>query len=221
MSTNDPETKESIIYHQIRDAILQNEFEPGTVLIERKLSDQYGVSRSPVRYALRQLVKEGMLDDEPGKGIVVPVYTLEDILGVYDLLEVLQVYALQVSLKNYDEKADETLGKIMEETKNSLDAKDLMGRMDWDVQFHKFIIGYVNNKWLSKMFDLLLNQKRRFDITSFSDFEHGRETTQQHEDLYNAIVARDLDAAIETERKHSQYIKQYYIEKLVTNRYNV
>lgn len=95
-------TKEMMVYNKVKEAILNNEFEPGTVLVERKLSEKYNVSRSPVRYALRQLAKEGLLADEPGKGIIVPTYTLEDILEVYDLLEVLQIYAVQVSLKNYD-----------------------------------------------------------------------------------------------------------------------
>lgn len=214
-------TKESMVYNQIKQAILHNEFEPGTVLVERKLSEIYNVSRSPVRYALRQLAKEGLLADEPGKGIVVPVYTLEDILEVYDLLEVLQVYALQVSLKNYDMIADATLCQILEKTKQYMSKEDLIERMEWDVKFHNFIIHYVNNKRLDMMFELLVNQKRRFDITSFHDAEHAELSTQQHEKIYQAIKDRDLDASIAAVKEHSQYIKQYYINKLVTGRYNV
>ncbi len=214
-------TKEMLVYQQLRESILKNEYEPGTVLVERKLSEIYHVSRSPVRYAMRQLVREGLLTEEPGKGIVVPYYTLEDILGVYDLLEVLQVYALQVSLKNYDANADRTLTQIMEETEKASKGGDLIERMDWDVKFHNFIIHFVHNRWLDKMFELLLNQKRRFDVTSFEDLEHGRETTSQHKKIYEAILARDLDGAINAEREHSQYIKQYYINKLVTGRYNI
>lgn len=214
-------TKEMAVYHQLREAILRNEYEPGTVLVERQLSETYNVSRSPVRYALRQLVREELLTEEPGKGIVVPVYTLEDILGVYDLLEVLQVYALQVSLKNYDAVSDRTLMQIMEETEKESQVGDLIERMEWDVKFHSFIIHSVHNRWLDKMFELLLNQKRRFDVTSFEDLEHGKETTKQHHKIYEAILARDLDGAIAAEREHSQYIKKYYISKLVTGRYNI
>lgn len=214
-------TKENMVYNQIKKAILHNEFEPGTVLVERKLSEAYNVSRSPVRYALRQLAKEGLLTDEPGKGIVVPIYTLEDILEVYDLLEVLQVYALQVSLKNYDLIADATLGQIIEQTNKFLSSEDLIERMEWDIKFHNFLIHYVNNKRLDMMFELLVNQKRRFDITSFHDLEHGEKTTGHHQKIYEAIKARDLEASIAAVKEHSQYIKQYYINKLVTGRYNV
>ena len=71
------------------------------------------------------------------------------------------------------------------------------------------------------MFELLVNQKRRFDITSFHDTEHAELSTQQHEKIYQAIRDRDLDASIAAVKEHSQYIKQYYINKLVTGRYNV
>ena len=205
-------TKEVMVYNKIKEAILNNEFKPGTVLVERKLSESY---------ALRQLAKEGLLTDEPGKGIIVPVYTLEDILEVYDLLEVLQVYAIQVSLKNYDMIADATLGQIMEQMRKSMTDENLIRRMDWDVKFHEFIIHHVSNKRLDMIFDLLVNQKRRFDITSFHDPEHGEMTTKQHQKIYAAILARDQEACIAAIKEHSQYIKQYYINKLVTGRYNL
>lgn len=214
-------TKELMLYNQVKQAILHNEFEPGTIMVERKLSEAYQVSRSPVRYALRQLAKEGLLVDEPGKGIVVPVYTLEDILEVYDLLEVLQGYALQTSLKNYDLVADAALGQILEKMKECITAGDLIERMEWDIKFHYFMVQYVNNKRLDMIFELLVNQKRRFDITSYQDLEHGRQTTLQHEQIYEAIRKRDLEAVLEAEKEHSQYIKQYYINKLVMGRYNV
>ena len=214
-------TKERQVYNQIKEAILKNEFKPGTVLVERRLSEIYNVSRSPVRYALRQLAKEGLLTDEPGKGIIVPVYTLEDILEVYDLLEVLQVYAIQVSLKNYDLITDATLGQIIEQQRKASEHDDMLKRSEWDVKFHEFMIHHVSNKRLDMIFELLVNQKRRFDLTSFNDIEHGQKSDEQHEKIYQAILDRDVDRCVEAVREHLQYIKQYYINKLVTGRYNL
>ncbi len=214
-------TKEEMLYEQIKQDILKNEFPPGTVLVERKLTERYGVSRSPVRYALRQLVKDGLLSGEPGKGIIVPEYTLEDILEVYDLLEVLQVYALQVSLKNYGDIADQELDRIISETLDLTEEKSYEERMEWDIRFHEYIIRRVNNKRLTHIFEMLVNQKRRFDVTSFGDAEHSQKSDAQHVKMFEAIKSRDLDAAIAALREHEQYIKQYYIEKLVIGRYNL
>ena len=121
-------TKETAIYHKIKEAILHNEF-------------------------------------EPGKGIIVPVYTLEDILEVYDLLEVLQVYALEVSLKNYDLIADATLGQILEQTKKYMNEGDLIDRMEWDAKFHNFIIQYVGKRMRHlRMQEVLAVRKKRNQI---------------------------------------------------------
>lgn len=214
-------TKEELLYQQLKQAVLQNEFEPGTIMVERKLTELYHVSRSPVRYALRQLTKEGLLLNKQGIGIVVPVYNLEDILEVYDLLEVLQMYALQISIKKYDAAADQALGQILDQMKRCLEEENLVERMEWDIKFHNFMVHHANNKRLNMLFEMMTDQKRRFDVSSYDDMEHGRQTTMQHERIYEAVKGRDLDAVIAAEREHSQYIKQYYIDKLVTGRYNV
>ena len=208
-------TKEDMIYEQIKQDILNNEFPAGTVLVERKLTERYQVSRSPVRYALRLLVKDGLLTGEPGKGIMVPVYTLEDIL------EVLQIYAIQMSLKNYDEAIDEEMSRILEETRKNTSEDRLDVRMQWDIRFHDCIIHNVHNRRLNSIFETLVNQKRRFDITSFHDVEHGKKTNDQHEQIFAALKARDMEGAIAAVRAHEAYIKQYYIEKLITGRYNI
>lgn len=214
-------TKEVMVYEQIKKDILNNVYEPGTVLVERKLTEKYSVSRSPVRYALRQLVKDGLLSGEPGKGIVVSVYTLEDILEVYDLLEVLQIHALRVSLKNYNIIADAKLEYILEQMKKLTAADSMDERMEWDIRFHNFIIHSVNNRRLDMIFEMLVNQKRRFDSASFQDVEHGHIATSQHEKIFKAIKARDVEASIAALKEHEQYIKQYYIDKLVTERYSL
>ena len=214
-------TKEELLYEQIKQDILNNEFEPGTIMVERKLTEKYNVSRSPVRYALRQLVRDGLLSGEPGKGILVPAYTLEDILEVYDLLEILQIYALQMSLHNYDETAIAELRNILDEANSLTGEETLADRMKWDIAFHNFIIHRANNKRLDMIFQLLVNQKQRFDVTSFHDVEHGRITNEQHEKVFEAIKDGDLDGAIEAMKAHEQYIKQYYIDKLIKGRYNI
>ena len=214
-------TKEDWIYEKIKEDILHNEFKPGSLMVERKLAEKYDVSRSPVRHALKQLVSEGLLASEPGSGIVVPVYTLEDVLQVYDLLEVLQVYAIQVSLKNYNQIADTELSYIVDEIKKAYKEKDLVARMDWDIKFHTFIISNVGNKRLDMMFHMLINQKRRFDITSYNDLDHGKLTTEQHEIIFKAVMKRDLNGAIAAIKEHTQYIKKYYIDKLIMGRYNI
>lgn len=214
-------TKEDWVYDRIKEDILKNEFKSGSVMIERKLAEKYNVSRSPIRHALKQLVSEGLLSNVPGTGIIIPVYTLEDVLQIYDLLEVLQIYAVQVSLKNYNQIADTQLRLIVEKIESTFKEKDLVERMEWDIKFHSFIINNVGNKRLDLVFDMLVNQKRRLDITSYDDLEHGKLTTEQHKKIYKCILKRDEKATIEAIQEHTRYIKKYYIDKLIVGRYKL
>lgn len=109
-----PESKQQQVYKLIRDAILRDEFPAGTVMVERKLCDIYGVSRSPIRNALQQLTFEGFLSYQPGKGTVVADFSLEDILEVYDLIELCQLYAVRLWAERPDAFALETLGRIIQ-----------------------------------------------------------------------------------------------------------
>jgi DNA-binding FadR family transcriptional regulator len=93
--------------------------------------------------------------------------------------------------------------------------------MDWDVKFHEFIIHKAGNKRLNMLFGLMLNQKRRFDLTSGEDEEHARLSTQQHGNILKAIESGDLEASKAAVREHTGYIKKYYINKLVTGKYNL
>lgn len=80
-------------------------------------------------------------------------------MEVYDILEVLQIYAVQVSLKIYDMIADATLGQIMEHIKKEMEAGELIKRMEWDVKFHEYMIHYVSNKRLDMIFERWSTEK--------------------------------------------------------------
>ena len=97
------ESKQQLAYQQLRNDILNNIYPEGTVLTERKLCEIYSVSRSPIRNALQQLTHEGLLSLIPGKGATVVGFSIEDILEVYDLIEMMQLHALQALEGHIDE----------------------------------------------------------------------------------------------------------------------
>ena len=96
-------SKQNMVYEQIKSDILNNTYPEETVMVERKLSEIYNVSRSPIRKAIQQLTHDGLLTFVPGKGVVVAGFTIEDILEVYDLIEILQTYAVQSAINRMNE----------------------------------------------------------------------------------------------------------------------
>lgn len=219
MLSQAPDSKQQQVYKLIRDAIVKNEFPPGTVMVERKLCDIYNVSRSPIRNALQQLTFEGLLTYMPGKGTVVPEFNLEDILEVYDLLEVLQVYATRQCIHQLDTVAIETMNMILSSEKANLEGGDLYAASQWDQRFHDFIVDRSNNHRLKALFDQLNNQRVRFITPTLTDHEHYNCTLKEHEDIYRHIIERDPDSAEKAVRQHYATLKQYYIAMLINKNY--
>ena len=137
------------------------------------------------------------------------------------MVGVLQVYAIETSLSGYTSNNDKKLKEINEKAKEYLDKGDLAERMNWDIMFHEAIVDFAHNKHLKMLFELMVNHKRRFDVTSFDDPEHAKETLEQHIKIYEALCKRDVEAAVKEMNEHTDYIKKYYIDKLINKRHNI
>ena len=216
-SLNQPsENKQQLAYQQIKQDILNNTYPEGTVMVERKLCDIYHVSRSPIRNALQQLTHEGLLSFVPGKGTVVASFTTEDILEVYDLIELLQTYAVSACISKYNELAVNALELALENMKKSLEENDVFHCTRWDQKFHELLVSYSGNKRLENIYDQLDCQQMLFISTILDDTELAHRSYEEHAAILDAIKAKDLSAAKDCIRQHYYHIKQYYINKLLS-----
>lgn len=209
------ESKQQLAYHQIKRDILNNTYPEGTVLVERKLCDIYNVSRSPIRNALQQLSHEGLLDFIPGKGATVAGFSIEDILEVYDLIEVLQLYASRQLCAKIDDILLASLDTCLTNMKSCLDEGDILKSTRWDQKFHQFIITASSNKRLAAIYDQLSVQNQRFIATILDDADLAMRSWQEHKAIYESIEKKNLPAIEESIRIHYKNIKQYYVNKLI------
>lgn len=210
------DSKQIQAYQQIKEAIINNEFPPGTPMVERKLCDIYNVSRSPIRNALQQLIHDGLLTVAPGKGVIVPEYSTEDILEIFDIMEMLQTHAVKYCVKTKDDTTEQTLRMFLKNMRQCIDCGDLLSNTKWDQQFHRYIISQASNKRLDAMFDQINNQQIRCVVTILDDPAHAENSFRQHLALCNAIFEGNETAAVDAVRNHYKEIKQYYINKLLT-----
>lgn len=209
------ESKQAQAYHQIKEDILNNTYKEGTVMVERKLCEIYNMSRSPIRNALQQLTHEGLLAFIPGKGVVVPEFTTEDILEVYDLIEILQVYAVKCCIAKCTDITIETLQLAHNRMRDSLDQNDIYQGTRWDQKFHELIVEYAGNSRLQNIYAQLNCQHMRFIATILEDRELAERSYAEHSSILKAIQEGNADAATDALRSHYQNIKQYYINKLI------
>lgn len=209
------ESKQQLAYEQIKKDILNNTYPEGTVLVERRLCEIYNVSRSPIRNALQQLSHEGLLDFIPGKGATVAGFSIEDILEVYDLIEVLQLYAARQLCAKIDDLLLGSLNTCLINMKSCLDDGDVLKSTRWDQKFHHFIITASANKRLAVIYDQLAVQNQRFIATILDDAQLAMRSWQEHEIIFQAMKNRDLSGIEDGIRTHYKNIKQYYVDKLI------
>lgn len=209
------ESKQAQAYHQIKEDILNNTYKEGTVMVERKLCDIYNMSRSPIRNALQQLTHEGLLAFIPGKGVVVPEFTTEDILEVYDLIEILQIYAVKCCIAKCTEITIESLQLAHSRMRDFLDQNDIYQGTRWDQKFHELIVEYAGNSRLQNIYAQLNCQHMRFIATILDDGDLAERSYTEHSAILKAIQEKDADAAVDALQIHYQNIRQYYINKLI------
>jgi DNA-binding GntR family transcriptional regulator len=210
------ENKQSLAYQQIKQDILNNTYPEGTIMVERKLCEIYNMSRSPIRNALQQLAHEGLLTFVPGKGVVVSSFTTEDILEVYNLIEILQTYAVNACIGKCNPVILDTLKNTLEQSHEALSQNDIYQCTRWDQKFHGLIISYSGNHRLETIYDQLNCQEMLFISTILDDHSLAERSYQDHCEIYKAIDARDVEAAQRAIKTHYQHIKQYYINKLLS-----
>ena len=214
-------TKELIVYEQIKADLLDHVYEPGFAMAERTVCEKYSVSRSPVRCALRLLVKDGLLKTDASGRIIVPDYTVEDILEIYDLIEILQDYAVQIFTKSPYTSVVEELYALLSSMEAAIAAENYKERMEYDNRFHFCIINAAKSARVSEIFRNLIEQKKLFEHHSYSDKEHALLTNSQHRKIYEALKEGDRKLALAAIHEHEQYIKKYYVEILILSRHNL
>lgn len=214
----DSESKQEQVYTNLKEDILQGKFPPGSPMVERKLCDIYNVSRSPIRNALQRLVRDGLVAFVPGKGMIVPEITIEDIFEIYDMMEMFQIYAIRRTGSKMNDVSLHTLETILLNIRTSLDEENIPGAILWDVKFHEFLISLAGSTRLKMFHDQIHNQIARFLSYTLEDTQLAERSYLEHRNIYNCLAEGDIDGAEDAISQHYTNTKQYYINRLLGGR---
>ncbi len=201
--TNDNEINEfmplrEVVFLTLRKSILKGELHPGERLMEISLANKLGVSRTPIREAMRMLEHEGLVVMKPRRGAQVAKITvqeLNDVLEVRTSLETLAIVKACERMTEEDVAAMRLAAKKFEslvEDKNS----DLTALAEADVQFHDTIYQGTKNRRLIQLLANLREQMYRFRIEYLKEAEMRCELVKEHRAIVDAIVNRDTDRAV-------------------------
>ncbi len=193
-----------IVFQTLRKAILTGELEPGERLMEIQLGEKLGVSRTPIREAIRKLELEGLVIMVPRKGAQVAQFTEKDIQDVLEVRAALEALAAKIACKRMDERAFLKLQLAITEYDYAARDKDLDTMIQKDVEFHEIIFNATQNDKLIYLFNNLREQVNRYRIAYLKNTEESEAVHTEHMLLLEALQKRDEHLAGEIATKHIQ-----------------
>ncbi len=206
-----------VVFHTLRDAILRGELEPGEHLMEVQLANKLGVSRTPIREAIRQLQTEGLVIMTPRKGAVVAEITREDLTDVLEVRITLEKMAVALACENINQDEIERLKKSQQELENMLGNDKLTDIANKDEEFHDIIYGASRNKRLIQILNNLREQLYRYRIEYIKDEQKWVTLVEEHNLLIAAIENKDIEEAKNVIRKHIDNQRKTILENLKIN----
>ncbi|HEY4382778.1 MAG TPA: GntR family transcriptional regulator [Acidobacteriaceae bacterium] len=200
----------ALAYSSIKSYILRADLDEHTKLTEEFLSNQLGISKSPVREALNSLHTQGLIRIEARRGAYLRRFTPQDVKDLYDLREALEVYAVGAAVVT-----PELLAELRESTKRTrqyLKANDRIGHIEEDTRFHGFIAAATGNEELYRILTNIQNQvwlcrRKTYDLSAST-------SPSAHKAILEALENGDLKEAQKAMRNHICLVRQRLIDFL-------
>jgi DNA-binding GntR family transcriptional regulator len=176
---------------RLRRLILNNELSPGTHLVETALAESLGVSRGPVREALKALDREGLVVISPHKGAVVAEWSLQDLLDAYDVRSLLELRAVELTSERAAPTCSAELDAILTTWASAVRVDDRERCADLDFEFHRIIWRHAGNRSLLATLDQTIHPLQTVFYLNATRYDDLREVLDLHRGLAAAIATGD------------------------------
>ena len=204
-----------VVFNTLRQAILKGELKPGERLMEIQLANKLGVSRTPVREAIRKLELEGLVLTIPRKGAEVAEITRQDMEDVLEVRTALEELAVKDACDHITDAQLSELKKASNEFKKALlEGKDLVTCADADMHFHDVILSATNNRRLIQMLNNLSEQMYRYRMEYLKDERTHKTLIEEHDAIRRALKKHDKVKAGAAIRVHIDNQKRSILESL-------
>lgn len=196
----------------LRKQILDGDIPSGDRLIETEIASQLGVSRMPVREALRMLESEGLIKSVPRRGLIVVEYTEEDIREYYTIREALEVCAVKIVVDRITQ--DEILElehycRMAEEARLADNRDDVC---KWAAKFNDRLYACCRMPRLKEQIETAHKYLRTFRFTSFKEPSRTEQALREHEEILRLIAAKDHEGAARATSVHLRDSMEIYLK---------
>ena len=203
-----------IVCEVLRDAIKRGVLEPGERLMEVQLAEELGISRTPVREAIRKLEQEGYVIMMPRRGTYVSSISVHDVKEIFEIRSALESLSTSLAAMRIEPEELDKLRALLTEIEGHIKNKDIDKIVETDIKFHGLLYQVSRNERLVTIISNLKEQLARFRTLSMSYPGRLKETLEEHRAMVDAIAAGDVDAARDAAERHMEQAEETLLKAM-------
>jgi len=190
------------IYKELKTKIMSGKLLPGSSLVEREISDEYSISRTPVREILWRLASDGLLEQEPSRGYIIRKISLEEIFNIFQSREGIEGMAARLACQKGDDKFFSNIKEIRERIREIDIEKNCQEGVFFGRRLHDLIINIANNTFLSEFYNKLRNLTALTRNITQKSVLIEKKSKESHLVIINALEERDEEKSEYRMREH-------------------
>jgi DNA-binding GntR family transcriptional regulator len=202
------------IYEQLKEAIMNHTFRPGDPLMERTIAEQLGVSRTPVREALKLLEHEGWVETLPWKGVFVTCISPKEAKELLQLRIANERFVMELIAEQITDEELAVLDEKMKELQKRREEKNHQKLIAADRGFHYFLAELCGNSRLVNLLKNLSDHIERVGLQALYLSDRPLEAYQEHSEIVEALKARDKEQAVKAMDVHLNNTLQAVLQSI-------
>ena len=203
-----------VVFNTLRKEILTGKLKPGERLMEIHLANKLGVSRTPIREAIRKLELEGLVIMIPRRGAEVAKISWKSLKDVMEVRQALDVLAIELACDRMTQEEMDKLRQANEDFKIATESTDTRKIAEADVAFHNIIVVSTRNDRLIQLVNNLAEQMYRYRFEYLKDYSQHQMLVKEHQEMYHCILNKDKETAAGIASKHIANQEEAIIKSL-------
>ena len=199
---------EDQVYEIIKDKIIWHKIKMGERVIDKKLAEELGVSRSMVRQVLAVLVKEELLKMIPRNGFYVREITRKEIEEIYNVRKILEAYVTELAVPKISGRDITEVEEVFKKAKRDLEKDEVKSFIEADILLHKLLLDNCGNEPLRGIINEYNDKYAFYRVADLSRIERAKESYFEHYEIFKAVKEKKVQLSIELMAKHIESAKK-------------
>ena len=207
-------------FDKLKELIITGALEPGELQNEKRLAEALGVSRTPVREALLELSREGMVVFVPGKGVEVCKLTTRQVREVFEIRRIIEGYVIKKITTRLTEGDLKKIDRNISNLEKMLRRTDRLAFIEYDKQFHLYLASKIGNQQIESILDNLRDQMHLMGIRAVEDDSRMKQVIEEHRAIFTGLKERNPLKAFNAMISHLENTERTIADKIETQEKN-